>query len=81
MDGVLRSHGLHVEHAVGKVLRQVLPFYMSCLLRTRAGLGDWLALVGDRSTHGAGVGLVEVTHFDHLGHYARGTQARLANPK
>ena len=40
--------------------------------------GEWLALVGDRSTHGAGVGLVEVTHFDHFGHYARSTQARLA---
>jgi Acyl-CoA thioesterase C-terminal domain len=43
--------------------------------------GEWLALVGDRSTHGAGVGLVEVTHFDQRGHYARGTQARLANAK
>lgn len=43
--------------------------------------GEWLGLLADRSTHTAGVGLVEVTHFDHLGHYARGTQARLANPR
>lgn len=43
--------------------------------------GEWLCLVADRSTHIDGVGLVEVSHFDHLGHYARATQARLANAK
>ena len=43
--------------------------------------GEWLCLVADRSTHLDGVGLVEVSHFDHLGHYARATQARLANSK
>ncbi|MDA0350647.1 MAG: thioesterase family protein [Chloroflexi bacterium] len=43
--------------------------------------GEWLALRADRSTHANGVGLVEVSHFDHLGHYARSTQARLLNPK
>ncbi len=43
--------------------------------------GEWLALVADRSTHANGVGLVEVTHHDHRGPYARGTQARLANDR
>lgn len=43
--------------------------------------GEWLALVADRSTHAHGVGLVEVTHHDHRGPYARGTQARLANDR
>jgi len=43
--------------------------------------GEWLALVADRSTHLDGVGLVEVSHFDHRGHYARSAQARLANDR
>ena len=43
--------------------------------------GEWLCLRADRSTHLDGVGLVEVSHFDRLGHYAHSTQARLANSK
>jgi acyl-CoA thioesterase len=43
--------------------------------------GEWLCLAADRSTHIDGIGLVEVSHFDHLGHYAHATQARLANTK
>ena len=49
------------------------------LLRPPAG--EWLCLVADRSTHINGVGLVEVSQYDRLGHYARGTLARLANTK
>ena len=41
--------------------------------------GRWLGLVADRSTLTEGVGLVEVSHFDRLGHYGHSSQARLAN--
>jgi acyl-CoA thioesterase len=43
--------------------------------------GEWLCLSADRSTAAHGVGLVEVSHFDVHGHYARSSQARLANPR
>ena len=41
--------------------------------------GEWLCLEADRSTHAAGLGLVEVTHYDQLGYCGRSVQARLAN--
>lgn len=43
--------------------------------------GEWLCLEADRSTHAAGLGLVEVTHYDERGHYARSAQARLVNSR
>ncbi len=43
--------------------------------------GEWLCMQADRSTHAAGLGLVEVTHYDQLGHYARSAQARLNNAR
>lgn len=43
--------------------------------------GRWLGLVADRSTLTDGVGLVEVSHFDCLGHYGHSSQARLANSR
>jgi acyl-CoA thioesterase len=42
--------------------------------------GEWLCLEADRATHDAGLGLVEVTHYDQHGHFGRSAQARLHNP-
>ncbi|MEX2372993.1 MAG: hypothetical protein WD800_04260, partial [Dehalococcoidia bacterium] len=43
--------------------------------------GEWLCLQADHRDEVAGVGHVESVWYDQAGRYARGVQARLANPR
>jgi acyl-CoA thioesterase len=51
------------------------------LYLTRDPIGEWLCLRADHRQEAAGVGLVESVWYDTVGRYARGVQARLANPR
>jgi hypothetical protein len=39
--------------------------------------GEWIGMAADFAQAEAGVGLVEVIHYDHKGRYGRSLQARL----